>query len=247
MNELLLSLGAAKTSSSLMLSGLTDSKISLPGLPSVSFDPFSLNASLALQPSISLDFFELDGSGSISGIGTFNASFSYRGGSTALSLELKPNLPSPFEPNTTVITLVYTNEGGAKLEGVLRAAINLKGSSKPVEIESKITFITGGFSIVGKTVGAITIPGLSCLAIGDMKLNTDMQVCFLVNKLVDLVSMIAAWGMRYIFLCKHACAKLCTLQIFINICPSIHLLIVSYTLYTGTHIQLLKQVLVLCL
>ena len=166
-----------QTTSTLTLSGSTDSKISLPGLSSVSFDPFSLNASLALQPSISLNSFELEGAGTISGIGSFNASFSYEAGSTALVLELKPTLPAPFEPNNTAIELTYTNEGGSKLEGAFRAAINLEGSNEPVEIESNMTFTSGGFSFAGKTVGAITVPGLSCLALGDMNLSAELQVC----------------------------------------------------------------------
>ena len=168
------------TATKLQLSGSTDSTISLPGLSSVSFDPFSLNASLALQPTVSLNSFELEGAGSISGIGSFNATFSYGEGSTALSLELKPNLPDPFVPNDTVIALKYSNQGGSKLEGAFQAAINLQGSDKPVEVESNMTFTPGGFSFAGKTVGEIAVPGLSCLGLGDMKLSAELQVCMFV-------------------------------------------------------------------
>lgn len=175
-HSLLLMSAGDESTSTLKLTGSTDSAIKLPGLSSVSFDPFLLTASMILQPSVSLDSFELEGAGTISGIGPFKASFSYEEGSTALVLELEPNLPIPFEPNTTAIELTYTNEEGSKLEGVFRAAINLEGSDEPVEIESNMTFTADGFSFAGKTAEGITVPGLSCLALGEMNLNAELQV-----------------------------------------------------------------------
>ena len=160
--------------STLKLSGSTDGAITLPSLPSVTFDPFKLDASLAFKPSVSLESFSLEGAGSVAGIGSFDASFTYEDGASALELELRPAFPKPFEENTTAIMLSYKD---AQLQGTFKASIKLEGSEEPVEVESSMVFTSKGFSFDGKTVGTISVPSLDCLTFGEMSLDAELQVC----------------------------------------------------------------------
>lgn len=129
--------GAGVSSTTLKLSGVTSSKINLPSLPNVRFDPLSLNASLVVQPSVSLQFLELQGGASIKGLGSLNAAFFYSKDVATLDLDLQPfNLPPPFVSKESSVTLSADigKDANLVLSASLLAKLQLEKSADPVTI-----------------------------------------------------------------------------------------------------------------
>ena len=99
-----------------------------------------MNASLVVQPSVSLEFLQLKGGASIEGIGSFDASFSYAKDATTLELELQPfNLPPPFVPEATSVT--FSADIGTStltLKGAFSAKLQLDKSGNPVTVSVEV-------------------------------------------------------------------------------------------------------------
>ena len=138
--QLLNAASGAETTSTLKLSGSTGSEIKFPSLPSATFDPLSLNASMVVQPSVSLEFLDLEGGASVEGIGSFNVSFSYAKDATTLELELKPfTLPPPFVSKETSVTLsADIGTDTQTLSGTFSAQLQLEKSGDPVTINVEV-------------------------------------------------------------------------------------------------------------
>ena len=132
--------------STLKLSGSTDAAITLPSLSSVTFEPFTLDASLALNP-VSLQSFTLEGAGSMEGVGSLTASFTYEAEDKAtLNLELTPfKLPSPFvtDDGDTKIT-IKADMGSAKqiYQGNFATKVKVD-DAEPVGITVDVGLSTG--------------------------------------------------------------------------------------------------------
>ena len=87
------------TGKSLQLSGSTSSSFSISSLPSVTFQKFSLSASLTIPSSGSTVINNLAFSGglAVGSLGSGNGTFSYASQATNFTLDVDATLPAPFK------------------------------------------------------------------------------------------------------------------------------------------------------
>ena len=89
----------SNTGTTLELTGDTGSSFSIASLSSVTFQKFSLLASLTIPTSGStvINNFAFSGGLTAGSLGSGNGTFSYANQATNFTLEIDPTLPSPFE------------------------------------------------------------------------------------------------------------------------------------------------------
>ena len=96
---------------------------------------------MVVQPSVSLESFELKGGASVKGIGSVNVSFGYAEDAATLELELKPfTLPPPFVSEETSIN--FSADIGTEAQtftGTFSAKLQLEKSEDPVSINVEVT------------------------------------------------------------------------------------------------------------
>ena len=92
-------LSRTNEATSLQLSGDTGSSFSISSLSSVTFQKFSLSASLTIPTSGSTVINNLAFSGGlgVGALGSGNGTFSYANQATNFTLEVNPTLPAPFK------------------------------------------------------------------------------------------------------------------------------------------------------
>ena len=79
-----------------VFTGATSSAFALPGTD-FTFDKLSMNGSVTLGNSTTINYLNLDGGVTMAGIGDVDGTFAYKDSALALSLKLAPDFPSPFQ------------------------------------------------------------------------------------------------------------------------------------------------------
>jgi hypothetical protein len=165
------------------LSGSTSDAITVPGFECLTFEPFHLEALMALNhTSPSLKSLHAIGGVSVCGVGRAVAAFDYdtETHTTLFGMTLSPELPPPFAPQTS-IEMTLTKSGAiTQLLGSFSAVLDLPGSSTPVTVNANTAITnTGGMTSMllhGSTSAPLTIPDVECLTFSTMVMDAALDL-----------------------------------------------------------------------